>query len=59
MVLARAMWGVGRFVHQVSAVVLAPHRELARQRGLGLYGGGGPCMSGNYTCATIEHCKYP
>jgi len=38
---------------EVSAVVLDAHRELAR-KGLGL-SGKGPCKSGNYTCATIEH----
>ena len=38
---------------EVSAVVMDAHRQLARQ-GLRL-SGKGPCMSGNYTCATIEH----
>ena len=34
--------------------VLAAHRELAITHGLGL-SGKGPCKSGPYTCATIEH----
>ena len=38
---------------EVSDAVLHSHRELVRE-GLGL-SGKGPCMSGNYTCATIEH----